>query len=58
MAMHPAAVGVPAEVRSCTGRRAEEELAWLRVAWERGPLYLGARGEEKWHRAILGPGAH
>jgi len=56
--MHPAAVGVPAEVRSCTGRRAEEELAWLRVAWERGPLYLGARGEEKWHRAILGPGAH
>lgn len=57
MAMHPATVGVPAEVRSCMGRRAEEKPAQLRVAEGRGSLSLGAQGEEEWHRASPGPGA-
>lgn len=39
--MHPAAVAVPAEVRSCTGRGVQEELAQLRVAEERGSLFSG-----------------
>lgn len=36
--MHPAAVGEPAEVRSCMGRRAGEKLVQLRVAGGRGSL--------------------
>lgn len=39
--MHPAAVGVPAEVRSCTGRGAQETLAQLRVARGRESLSSG-----------------
>lgn len=41
--MHPAAVGVPAEVRSCMGRGEQEELAQLRVAGERGSLFSGVK---------------
>lgn len=41
--MHPAAVGVPAEVRSCTARREQEELAQLRVAGGRGSLFSGVK---------------
>lgn len=58
MAMHPAVVGVPAEVRSCMSRRLEKKLAELRVAGGRGSLSLGAPREEKWHRASPGPGDH
>lgn len=41
--MHPAAVAVPAEVRSCTGRGVQEEPAQLRVAGERGSLLSGVK---------------
>lgn len=39
--MYPAAVGVPAEVRSSTGRNAEEKLSQLGVDGD-GSLSLGA----------------
>lgn len=42
--MHPAAAAVPAEVRSCTGRGVQEELAQLRVPVERGSLFSGVNG--------------
>lgn len=41
--MHPAAVGVPAEVRSCTGKGAQEKLAQLRMAGGRGSLFSGVK---------------
>lgn len=41
--MHPAAVGVPAEVRSCTGRGAQEKLARLRMAGGRGSVFSGVK---------------
>lgn len=56
MAVHPAAVGVPAEVRSCTDRGTQETLAQLRGGWEKRISVLW--GEEEWYRASSGPGAH
>lgn len=45
--MHPAAVGVPAEVRSCMGMRAEEkQLAQLRGPWEPGVKRNGTEQAE------------
>lgn len=41
--MHPAAVGVPAEVRSCMGRGAQETLAQLRVPRGRESLSSGVK---------------
>lgn len=41
--MHPAAVGVPAEVRSCTARGEQEEPAQLRGAGRRGSLLSGMK---------------
>lgn len=41
--MHPAAVALPVEVRSCTGRGAQETLAQLRVTGGRGSLFSGVK---------------